>query len=112
MGEIVGILKQMKETFESNMSKATADEKKAEETFAQLKSADARTSSEGLPFLHGYRFVGILTVDASRLRLRPYAALCIFKRLRARGSQHTLGNYPETFVRYALWAENKKYKHI
>ena len=36
MGEIVGILKQMKETFESNMSKATADEKKAEETFAQL----------------------------------------------------------------------------
>jgi hypothetical protein len=51
MGEIVGILKQMKETFESNMSKATADEKKAEETFAQLKSAKTEEIQAGLDLI-------------------------------------------------------------
>merc|ERR1719240_177142 len=38
MGEIVGILKQMKETFESNMSKMTADENKAETEFTAMKA--------------------------------------------------------------------------
>merc|ERR1719443_2531048 len=51
MGEIVGILKQMKETFESNMSKATADEKKAEETFSQLKSAKTEEIQAGLDLI-------------------------------------------------------------
>jgi hypothetical protein len=51
MGEIVGILKQMKETFESNMSKATADENKAEETFAQLKSAKTEEIQSGLDLI-------------------------------------------------------------
>jgi hypothetical protein len=47
MGEIVGILKQMKETFESNMSKMTADENKAEEEFAQLKAAKTEEIQSG-----------------------------------------------------------------
>merc|ERR1719353_2010501 len=51
MGEIVGILKQMKETFESNMSKATADEKKAEETFAQLKAAKTEEIQSGMDLI-------------------------------------------------------------
>merc|ERR1719498_1514772 len=51
MGEIVGILKQMKETFESNMSKMTADENKAEETFAQLKAAKTEEIQSGLDLI-------------------------------------------------------------
>merc|ERR1719353_2213755 len=51
MGEIVGILKQMKETFESNMSKATADEAKAEETFAQLKAAKTEEIQSGMDLI-------------------------------------------------------------
>merc|ERR1719498_1744042 len=51
MGEIMGILKQMKETFESNMSKMTADENKAEETFAQLKTAKTEEINAGLDLI-------------------------------------------------------------
>merc|ERR1719353_1442850 len=51
MGEIVGILKQMKETFESNMSKATADEAKAEEIFAQLKAAKTEEIQSGMDLI-------------------------------------------------------------
>merc|ERR1719440_1563823 len=51
MGEIVGILKQMKETFESNMSKATADENKAEEIFTAMKEAKADEIQAGLDLI-------------------------------------------------------------
>jgi hypothetical protein len=51
MGEIVGILKQMKETFESNMEKETADEMKAEETFTQLKAAKTEEIQSGLDLI-------------------------------------------------------------
>jgi len=51
MGEIMGILKQMKETFESNMSKATADENKAEEIFAQMKAAKTDEIQAGLDLI-------------------------------------------------------------
>merc|ERR1719353_2097919 len=51
MGEIVGILKQMKETFESNMEKTTADENKAEEIFAQLKAAKTEEIQSGMDLI-------------------------------------------------------------
>merc|ERR1719305_176221 len=38
-GQIFGILKQMKETFESNLSQSQKDELAAQDTFAQLKAA-------------------------------------------------------------------------
>merc|ERR1719359_628205 len=38
-GQIFGILKQMKETFESNLSQSQKDELAAQDAFSQLKSA-------------------------------------------------------------------------
>merc|ERR1719440_874239 len=41
-GQIFGILKQMKETFETNLSESQKDEKQAAEDFANLKSAKTK----------------------------------------------------------------------
>ena len=41
-GQIFGILKQMKETFETNLSDAQKDEKQAAEDFASLKAAKTK----------------------------------------------------------------------
>jgi hypothetical protein len=51
MGEIVGILKQMKETFENNMSKMTADENKAETEFTAMKEAKTEEIQAGLDLI-------------------------------------------------------------
>jgi hypothetical protein len=47
-GEIVGVLKQMKEEFEKNLSDASAAENKAQEEFDQLKAAKSEEISSGV----------------------------------------------------------------
>lgn len=47
-GEIVGVLKQMKENFEKNMSESTAEENKAQSGFDALKSAKTEEINSGV----------------------------------------------------------------
>jgi chromosome segregation ATPase len=61
--EIIGILKQMKETFESNMSKMTAEEKKAQKGFEELKAAKSDEIAAGVDIVKDKQQVLAKTKD-------------------------------------------------